>query len=78
MAGRTTLIHPVDSLPDLQVQGDPSVSGLTVLPHAAKGDEVSASPQGKGVGVFALGSSSGDNGLKMEDEIKDPKVCKVC
>lgn len=43
---------------------------------AQGGAEVSASPQGKGVGLFALGGSPGDNGLKIEDQIKDPKVKK--
>lgn len=76
MAGRTTIIHATDSHPELQVHPAPSTSGLSMLSHAAEGGEVSASPQGKGVGVgvFALGSSPGDNGLNMEDEIKDPKV----
>ena len=40
--------------------------------------EVSASPQGKGVGVFALGTSPGENGIPMEEQIKDPKVEIKC
>ena len=79
MAGRTKLLHPVDSHPELQVRDSGSASGLGMLPaQAAKMmvGEVCASSQGKGVGVFALGTSSGsENGFKMEEEVKDPKVC---
>lgn len=67
MAGRTDLVFPVNSHPDL-VNGTAS---LCVSNGITQGAEVSTSPQGKGVGVFAL---SGENGLAMEDQMKDPKV----
>lgn len=73
MAHLTDIVYPVNSCPQLgsaEIKGG-SVPGLSV----PQGEEVSTSPQGKGVGVFALSTSPGDNGLMMEDQIKDPKVC---
>lgn len=69
MAHLTDIIYPVNSCPELALTSAPSLS-------VPQGEEVSTSPQGKGVGIFALGTSPGDNGLMLEDRIKDPKVCR--
>lgn len=73
MAGLTDVVFPVDSHPELSGTRGNSAPSLSV-PQGPQGAEVSTSSQGKGVGVFALSTSPGENGLPMEDQIKDPKV----
>ena len=73
MDGRSDLVFPVNPHPDL-VNGTASTPHLCVSNGMTQGGEVSTSPQGKGVGVFALSASSGENVLAMEDQMKDPKV----
>ena len=72
MAHLTDIVFPTGSHPELATAelGGVSASSLGV----PEGEEVSTSPQGKGVGIFALSTSPGDNGLMMEEQIKDPKV----
>lgn len=72
MAHLTDIVYPTGSHPKLaaaEVRGG-SAPSLGVPER----EEVSTSPQGKGVGIFALSTSPGDNGLMMEEQIKDPKV----
>lgn len=82
MAGLTGVILPVDSYPEFnnieRTSGSgPSGSGPSVPTSSSMdtGAKVSTSPQGKGVGVFAIGAS-GENGMRM-DQIKDPKVINL-
>ncbi len=74
MAGLTDIVFPVDSLSKLNMEEAtvpseqgmaPSISGRPA-PQA-----VAPSPQGKGVGVFALETMAGE---EMDGKIKDPKV----
>lgn len=75
MAGLTEIVFPADdSQPNLTSTRGSSAPSLGVPQGAAQGTEVSCSPQGKGVGLFALSTSPGEDGLSMDDQIKDPKV----
>lgn len=77
MAGLTGVILPVDSYPEFNNIERTSGSGPSVPTSSSMdtGAKVSTSPQGKGVGVFAIGAS-GENGMRM-DQIKDPKVINL-
>ena len=88
MAGLADVVFPVDSLPKLNMEGvgDQSMpSGATPAPSGDLGGSgtsgdgpsqasVSTSPQGKGVGLFALGTMADE---EMDVKIKDPKVSKM-
>lgn len=69
MAGLTD-VFPTDSQPNLTSTREGLAPSLGVPQEAG----VSSSPQGRGVGLFALSSSPSDSGLSMDDQIKDPKV----
>ena len=70
MAGLTKIVFPVDSHPELSGIRGSSGSTMSVSHQEVPQEgEASASPSGKGVGVFALNAS--DNGLTV---MKDPKV----
>lgn len=74
MAGMTEVLlcaespHP-DAVSDIGMEGGGDGGRV--------GGVVSTSPQGKGVGVFAMSGSPGSkNGLKVTGGVhKDPKVC---
>lgn len=75
MAG--LVFSSADSHPELLLGGGGSSgSNLSVPPQEVphQGAEVSASPLGKGVGVFGLIASPSENGITMDDQIKDPKL----
>lgn len=78
MAG--LVFSSADSHPELLLGGGGSSgSNLSVPPQEVphQGAEVSASPLGKGVGVFGLIASPSENGITMDDQIKDPKVNRM-
>jgi hypothetical protein len=79
MAHLTDLVFPVASHPELasptKIRAAEVRGGSAPSLGMPRGGEVSASPQGKGVGLFALSTSPADIGLMMEEKIKDPKVC---
>lgn len=72
MAGLTDVVLPVDSLSKLKMEG---TSEQGIAPSAGGGAApkggMSTSPQGKGVGLFALETMAGE---EVDSKIKDPKV----
>ncbi len=79
MAGQADIVYPADSL---KVEGlKVSAPDQSVSPSNERGGlggKVFNSPQGKGVGIFAIGSSPGENGIGMANHVKDPKVGIFC
>lgn len=73
MAGLTE-VFPTDSQPNLTSTREGLAPSLGLPQGTSQEAGVSSSPQGRGVGLFALSSSPSDSGLSMDDQIKDPKV----
>ena len=71
MAGLTDVVFPVDSLSKLKME---SSSEQGMAPSSGGPAPKVASPQGKGVGLFALETMAGE---EVDGKIKDPKVSRM-
>ena len=88
MAGKTEAVYPLGTLAEssvlsmetgIELMSSLKVSGATGTSptKTIDGDDTpGSSPQRKGVGLFALGTSPHENGL-TRSEIKDPKVIEL-